>query len=567
MKKAICFLIIISLVIQGGNNMAYARTKKLTDANYSPTIAASESAIRSQVDGSIQEVLDIVETNYASITESKLDKTGNFTGTWHGLTPTQAEPALSAMVEAHLADYAEHIIEYNAFKSDTEVQLISNQIGDFEYEGLLYPDGFPTENLPFTFYRDIDGIIKHDFDFDSFETGAGHIYVDGYAGNDSNDGLTPSTPVALFTVAMAKANALAQDTVVIHILNNIYDQSRFNLTFEYTLGKNIIIKSDAARGKTVMCNAARPTSLTWTVDGTSYKCTRSTVTKVYDTSVNTDTTDYLPKEFTLKSSVAEVQAEEYTWYTDGITVWVHRKDNEPPGNNDIALLYGIYSPLIFNLAGFKLVTRDIQFYMKNSTDDALSVHDTAGTAGGEYWAENCTYALSVSRNGLSTLGVGKSYLFNCIAHSNYLDGFNYHAQSIDVGNVEFMSEYYCKSYNNGDGSLNNVNGTTAHDGYTTLRIGCVGYNSYGPICADVNSCFSVLFDCVMYNSLRTPGPDKAAYDFSSVDGVKEGKAYLINCQGGGTDTYSISADANLPVYIRNFKGKNVYSTTDLHVYY
>jgi hypothetical protein len=104
MKKAICFLIIISLVIQGGNNMAYARTKKLTDANYSPTIAASESAIRSQVDGSIQEVLDIVETNYASITESKLDKTGNFTGTWHGLTPTQAEPGLSAMVEAHLAE-------------------------------------------------------------------------------------------------------------------------------------------------------------------------------------------------------------------------------------------------------------------------------------------------------------------------------------------------------------------------------------------------------------------------------------------------------------------------------
>jgi hypothetical protein len=98
MKKVICLLLIISLGIQGGNNVD-ARTKKLTDAEYSPTVAASEEAIRSQVDDSIQEVYDIVDG-------AKLDKTGNLLGTWQGLQPTQAEPGLSATVAALLADLA-----------------------------------------------------------------------------------------------------------------------------------------------------------------------------------------------------------------------------------------------------------------------------------------------------------------------------------------------------------------------------------------------------------------------------------------------------------------------------
>jgi hypothetical protein len=79
--------------------MAIPRAKKLTDATYSPTIAASEEAIRSQVDGAIQEVFDLGEANFTA-------KTGDHLGTWRGLTPTQVEPGLSATVEAHLAESA-----------------------------------------------------------------------------------------------------------------------------------------------------------------------------------------------------------------------------------------------------------------------------------------------------------------------------------------------------------------------------------------------------------------------------------------------------------------------------
>ena len=66
-----------------------ARTKKLTDANYSPTIPDSE-AIRSQIDGSIQEIYDIVD-------RAKLDKTGgDYQGSWWGIEkPVYAEPGLA----------------------------------------------------------------------------------------------------------------------------------------------------------------------------------------------------------------------------------------------------------------------------------------------------------------------------------------------------------------------------------------------------------------------------------------------------------------------------------------
>jgi hypothetical protein len=82
--------------------MAIARTKKLTDSNYSATIAASEEAIRSQVDGAIQEVLDLGEANFTA-------KAGDHLGTWQGLQPTQAEPGLSATVESHLTDVSSWI--------------------------------------------------------------------------------------------------------------------------------------------------------------------------------------------------------------------------------------------------------------------------------------------------------------------------------------------------------------------------------------------------------------------------------------------------------------------------
>jgi hypothetical protein len=79
------------------------RTKLLTDAVYSPTIAASEEAIRTQIDDSIQEVLDLALEDVT--TNRKLSPTGDFTGTINGGDVTLTEPGLSGAFNAHLAEY------------------------------------------------------------------------------------------------------------------------------------------------------------------------------------------------------------------------------------------------------------------------------------------------------------------------------------------------------------------------------------------------------------------------------------------------------------------------------
>jgi hypothetical protein len=102
MKKTVCLLVIISLVTQGGNSMALTRTKKLTDPNYSPTAPASEEAIRTQVDDSIQEAHDLALEDVTI--NRKLSATGDFTGTINGGDVTLTEPGLSGAFNAHLAD-------------------------------------------------------------------------------------------------------------------------------------------------------------------------------------------------------------------------------------------------------------------------------------------------------------------------------------------------------------------------------------------------------------------------------------------------------------------------------
>jgi hypothetical protein len=84
--------------------MALTRTKKLTDPNYSPTAPASEEAIRTQIDDSIQEAHDLALEDVTI--NRKLSATGDFTGTINGGDVTLTEPGLSGAFNAHLADMA-----------------------------------------------------------------------------------------------------------------------------------------------------------------------------------------------------------------------------------------------------------------------------------------------------------------------------------------------------------------------------------------------------------------------------------------------------------------------------
>ena len=99
---------------------------------------------------------------------------------------------------------------------------------------------------------------------------------------------------------------------------------------------------------------------------------------------------------------------------------------------------------------------------------------------------------------------------------------------------------------------------------SVIRVNCVGYDCFGPVLADVNGCYSLNYDCTMYDSTRAAGNTKAAFYFDEAIAVRQGKAVLINCGGGGIDTFTINSDGNVEIDVKNLKGNNIPDTLILN---
>jgi parallel beta-helix repeat protein len=121
-----------------------ARVKKLTDSTYSPTIAASEEAIRTQIDDSIQEAHDLALEDVTI--NRKLSATGDFTGTINGGDVTLTEPGLSGAFNAHLADNEQQAINMltkgaKIDGSDTSVLIQAILTANGEGKRYFFPEG------------------------------------------------------------------------------------------------------------------------------------------------------------------------------------------------------------------------------------------------------------------------------------------------------------------------------------------------------------------------------------------------------------------------------------------
>jgi hypothetical protein len=311
------------------------------------------------------------------------------------------------------------------------------------------------------------------------------------------------------------------------------------------------------------------TPLTWTADGTAWKTSRSNSYNVFDIS-NRDLYSFgIPLNWV--STAALCQSTANSWFTDGTNVWVHTFDNRQPDAN---LLVAIeVANVWFNISNGELYIKGFDFYSGHpggstgaykggvfiqGNTSSIAVFNDCCFVGG--MGRNITnYGVECVANGLAIQDVGKSYSFNCKAGYTYRDGFNYHYNDSGVPDkrVYLAFEYNCMGYNVGRyaygaaGGINNI--TTCHNGACALRVGCYGHYAQGPLCADVDDCYSVLYDCSYRDSLNGTDPSCAAYQFNNVQGTI-GKAVLINCEGYGTLKYDIFADYLPTLLLRRFRG-------------
>ena len=382
------------------------------------------------------------------------------------------------------------------------------------------------------------------------------MHVKHVLGNEDRDGLTPETAVRFFDTALTIAESLPEETVTIYVHDDVVDYRRFNNVYQYNITKNINIKSISESGRTIYHCAQPPHEHVWTSIGDGvYRTNRSLMYAVLDVKYRGEFDSVL--EYDKLGSLADCQRKRGSWFADGNTLYVHTLDKREP-DTDILCQIDRDINIRFDISdGKKLTMEGIDWLLRGQlTSNTDAVRISAGSNinnGTEFWAKDCAFSHARNGNGLGTVAVYSTYIFDCISYGNGKDGFNYHERSIhpDVNSLVF--EFNSSGYNNGNENEFSSNSSTAHDGINIVRVNTQGYNSYGPVIADVNGCYSILFDCNAGESLLPEGHiNNLSYSFNNRLAEKVGKAVLVNCSGGSHAAKTINADG-IDIYVSNIK--------------
>lgn len=498
----------------------------------------------------IESLKALVDTNDDNITTNRLlSEDGNFTGSWFGVTnPAASEPGIQGQVDLNTENIAS--------------QLLKQQIqGSIPYGEIVLTDyiaNFP--DVGFDLYRDSAGVVQHTFDVEQYKTGT-IIYCDPTSGNDTTGDGTSGNPYKTLSKCITVANAGGDASYQIYVKAKRVNRGSATTNITITNKTIAILPDPATSGITPLIFSNHNSGLAWSSLGSgTWRATRSSVYSVYDLR-HTDVFG-VPIPFEYKSSLAEVQATTKSWWEDGTFVYVHTIDDFTPTDTNIVVNVtgSMFDP---TLMGSTLLVQDSIFIGSRSSQDNRPRGDATGATQSTFVAKNCKFigegyrllSADVS-NSLSILDITNAYLIDCIAAYGGEDGFNYHYSTPNRGTC-LAVEIDCKSYRNGHHSTTKTsNSTTGHDGVNILRIRSIGYESKGPVLADVNGCKTICIDCHMRDALDGTTATKAAYYFDNSSALTDGKAVLINCDGGGTDTYSVNAASGFDITMQACRGTN-----------
>lgn len=450
------------------------------------------------------------------------------------------------------ATYATVANTYNKAEVDAAVESAASGGAPLVYGALTMPTGFPT--LPTTFYRDNDGVIRHGFDRSTYyasPVGTTNIYV-ATTGNDTTGNGSQATPYRTLQKAMtdvAAGGGTRYNVIVVDVPYFNRDEAGFSGTLT---GKTVSIRSQHTE-RTLVTSSS---TYAWTADGAgTYKATRSGVTGVADSGQPDH--NNLPVAMKVVASVAACQAEAGTYYTDGATVWVHRRDGAIPVNTaDTVVTIGTtaFDPIL--AGGSKLYVENLTF-LGYVGGNGLRVRGSDTSTTDEFVAYNCGFVGNTG-NGYTTDRVAKTYLFNCQTGYQDKDGFNYSYFPMTRAHVRancLAVEYNCTAYElgiNNPGAGSN-NASTAHSAANVLRIGHVGYRNAGVTIHDVNGCRSVLYDCHVRTPVVAGVPgDGTCYSFTADNATDVGEAWLINCSAADADT-ALVVGSNTTVTLSKFQ--------------
>ena len=420
-----------------------------------------------------------------------------------------------------------------------------------KYGDLWFPPGYRSiirSKIHFNLFRDFDGLVKHDYDFDQQINRYTKIYLRKHDSSNANDGLTPQTPLTTLEPAVNKAIDLDEPVSFI-FMDKFAEYSANELQQFGRLSKDYNLSSSNEKGS--IFGAGVRSSFNWQRDGELFKTSRSATIEVFDYNKRKANGDL--KGFKKVNTISECRNVYMSFYTDGTSVWINY-DIESGVSREIGLNLLVRQEYSLDFSGRKVNMNKLSFLGVGKTEGSLNALKVVGDSDSEVYINEGIFR-NASLNGLATINVGNVFVFDSVATGNGVDAFNYHGQG-----SEFVFEYNAYGSDGGTPEQSSSNVTTAHDGLMIIRVGTIGENCRGPLLADVNGCISINYDVRMYNSLLPSGKSKAAFYGSDSGADSPGEMWLINCEGGGDDTYTLYYP-DLPnsksVKVINLKGLDI----------
>ena len=280
-----------------------------------------------------------------------------------------------------------------------------------------------------------------------------NYYVDVTNGNDANDGSTWALAFKSIWKGTTAGNAAAVPYTV-----NIAPGTYFRANGFSNNGTEVIPTQtcvfQGVGGQVVGINGD---SHTWTLEsGTTYQVTRSNAKRVFELDTFDADGDFY--EEPLAASLAACRATPGSWYTDGTTTYMNRRDGaQPTAANTMVILISVNS--IRATTSGNMHMYGITQYGGNNGCIKIS-----GNTTGKFYAEDCTFKYSANAgyvDNVQSLDYALCVFNRCIASKAQKDGFNFHiANSVIPAAVLFD----CKGYGNGTATASTSNnGATIHD--------------------------------------------------------------------------------------------------------
>lgn len=381
-------------------------------------------------------------------------------------------PAMASKQDATLAP--------NALGPGSVERSVVDLLGKSLRNKRLIPPSSLLGTLPFNVLTSGNGDYYTDFDWGNFVSGT-VMYLNKQVGNDSNNGLTPTTP------KKSIRNALANGGRVIYVSGGTIPYSNAD-----TLWSTIVWPdADVA----IIGTGPRPIFLygdliaSWSAVGGHANVYSATVTAPVNV-IDFSTLDARgnPTPLTPRADLTALDAASEGYFISGTTVNVKLTDLSNPASNRVGVSRTTEIMPAHAVAGRSVYLQNMAFigdrpFRMTSADGATQDHNK------KIVTVDCLFGYcNRTDDAFSANFINMCASFRSIATYSDVDGFDYHNidTTIDPEDRMLVLEENCVSYGAGwgDGVDGPNQATTAHEGCRVVRVGGQYLNAGGPIIQD-----------------------------------------------------------------------------------